>query len=386
MKFQLIALLMLALSPLYAAAANETKVLSLPEEELLCREKVVAWRATPGDNAYFIAGALEKLAALYSANGRGDDAIAKYKEALSVREKAPKPLATFIAMSQLKLAECLALAHRDAEAEPLILAAYTAQAKVLGDYNPHVQDTKKKLAVCYRNQKKYAPAEILFKELFVTAKKRSDSIACGVAWLDELCYAKQLNELVDIYMRQKKWAEASPLCQKLLAIYQSVSITDQVDTRDSLASVLLTVGICYSKDGQYLLAEPYFQKALELLQSARNHEPSYLAIILTHQANNLAAIAKYEQAEILYKQALSIWQRVNEPGDGDQLNTIEGYIVLLKKTNRINESIKMQAQAAQIKKHFVFTRLPLPVSCMDCWGTVEFGETIRQEKTLIPPN
>lgn len=215
MKYQLVASLFLAFSPLCAAAADETKVLSLPEEELLCREKVVAWRATPGDNADFIAAALEKLAALYSANGRGDDAIAKYKEALSVREKAPKQAASLIAMSQLKLAECLTLAHRDAEAEPLLLAAYTTQAKVLGTDSPHIKKTKRMLAICYRNQKKFSTAEVLFEELLAEAKKRSDSSRTALKWMDEICYARELGDLTDIYMRQKKLGRGNTSGKKI---------------------------------------------------------------------------------------------------------------------------------------------------------------------------
>lgn len=380
-QFFFIAVLLLQQS-LTAASARESSS-TIADAELLCREKIVAWTVTPGDNSDFIAAALDNLATLYSENNRPNDAITKYREALAVREKAPKPSAAFIATSQIKLAECLTLAHRDAEAEPLLLAAFTAQAKLLGPENPHVQETKRKLAVCYRNQKKYSSAEILFKELFITAKKRSDSSRAGVAWMDEICYARELGNLIDIYMRQTKWAEAIPLSQNLLASYQSAPINDH--DLVSLPSALLTMGICYSEDGQYLLAEPLFQQALELLQSSRKHEPSYVAIVLTKRANNFAAMGKYNQAEALYKQARSIWERVNKPGDGDQLETINGYASLLKKTHRISEATKMHAQADLTKGHFIFTRLPLPRRYMET-GVVEFGDPIRQERTLIQPN
>ena len=369
---------------LQAVASIEKPPSTIAEAELLCRERVVAWRVTPGDNSDFIAAALDNLASIYCKNGRYDDAIAKYREALTVREKAPKPSATFIAFSQLELADSLTLAHRDAEAEPLILAAFTAQAKLLGTDNANIQETKRKLAVCYRNQKKFTAAEILFQELFATAKKRSDSTSTAVAWMDELCYAKELGDLIDIYMRQEKWAEAIPLSQKLLATYQSVATNDHDQV--SLPSAMLTMGTCYSEDRQYQLAEPLLQEALELLQSSRNPEPSYIAVSLSKQANNLTAIANYNQAEILYKEALSIWGRVNRPGDGDQLDTLAGYVALLKKTNRIGEATKLQAQAALIKEHFVFTRLPLPRSCMNCWGTIEFGGPNIEFKAVKPAN
>lgn len=380
----LIAALLLQQSLFQAAAAVEEQPSTIEGAELLCREKVVAWTVTPGDNSDFIAAALNNLAAIYSENGRYEEALSKYKEALSVREKAPKPSATFIATSQLKLAECLTLVHRDAEAEPLLVAALATQAKLLGTDNPNIQETKRKLALCYRNQKKFASAENLFKELLATIKKHLERSRTSLVWMDELCYAEELGDLIDIYMRQTKWAEAIPLSQQLLATYQSIpsNYPDQI----SLPSALLTMGICYSEDGQHLLAEPLFQQALELLQSSPKHEPSYVAIVLTKQANNLAAMAKYIQAEVLYKEALSIWGRVNRPGDGDQLETITGYIALLNKANRLSEATKLQAQAARIKEHFVFTRLPLPRSCMNCWGTLEFGGPNIEFEPIKPPN
>ncbi|MBP6747526.1 tetratricopeptide repeat protein [bacterium] len=382
--FLFIAALLLQQSLLQAAASAEEPPSTIEGAELLCREKVVAWTVTSGDNSDFIAAALDNLAALYRENSRPDDAIAKYREALAVREKAPKPSAALIATSQLKLAECLTLAHRDAEAEPLLFAAFATQAKLLGTDNPNIQETKKKLALCYRNQKKFASAEILFKELLATIKKHIERSRTSLVWMDELCYAEELGDLIDIYMRQTKWADAIPLSQQLLATYQSIpsNYPDQV----SRPSALLTMGICYSEDGQHLLAEPLFQQALELLQTSRKHEPSYVAIVLTKQANNLAAMAKYNQAEVLYKEALSIWGRVNRPGDGDQLDTITGYLALLNKTNRISEATKLQAQAARIKEHFVFTRLPLPRSCMNCWGTLEFGGPNIEFEPIKPPN
>ncbi len=384
MKPLLIALLILAFSSIDAARCKQPIALTIPDEEVLCQKQIAAWKAIPGDNSDFIAVELEKLAALYSENGRNSDAIAKYKEALAVREKAPKPSASFIAVTQIKLADCLTLAHRDAQAEPLLIAALATQTKLLGRGNPNIQPTIRKLAVCYREQKQYSSAEILFKELLATIKKHIERSRSSLSWMDEICYAKEQSDLIDNYMRQKNWAEAIPLSQKLLATYQSMPSNEH--DSDSLPSALLTMGVCYSEDGQYLLAEPLFEEALKLLQSSRKHEPSYLAIVLSKQADNLAAMAKYNQAEPLYKEALSIWGRVNRPGDGDQLDTITGYVALLTKTNRISEAAKLQSRAAFIKKHFVFTRLPLPRSCMNCWGTLEFGETIRQEKTLIPPN
>jgi len=366
-----------------AASANES-LSTIAAAEAVYRERVAAWTASPGENSDYIAVALESLAALYSENGRNDDAISKYQEALVVREKAPKPAASFIAVTQIKLADCLTLSHRDAQAEPLLIAALATQTKLLGRGNPNIQPTIRKLAVCYRDQKQYSSAEILFKELLATIKKHIERSRSSLAWMDEICYAKEQSDLIDNYMRQKNWAEAIPLSQKLLATYQSMPGNDH--DSDSLPSALLTLGVCYSEDGQYVLAEPLFEEALKLLQSSRKHEPSYVAIVLSKQANNLAAMAKYNQAEPSYKEALSTWGRVNRPGDGDQLDTITGYIALLTKTNRISEAAKFQSQATFIKEHFVFTRLPLPRSCMDCWGTLEFGETIRQERTLIPPN
>lgn len=145
------------------------------------------------------------------------------------------------------------------------------------------------------------------------------------------------------------------------------------------------MGTCYSEDRQYVMAKPLFQTATELLQSSPKPEPSYVAISLTKQANNFAAMGKYSLAETLYKRALAIWKGVNRPGDDDQHETILGYSSLLQKTNRTKESANLKAQAALITEHFAFTRLPLPRIYIQT-GLIEFGNPIHEEKTLIPPN
>lgn len=383
MKRIILGFLILASSPIDAAISAEAKVLTIPESELLCREKVAAWTATPGDNSDYIAVALESLAALYSENGRNDDAISKYKEALAVREKAPKPAASFIAVTQTKLADCLTMDHRFEESEPLLLAAYTTQAKLLGKDNPEIQKTKRKLASCYLEQKKFAAAEILFKELFQTAKEHSDRTACGHRNWDELLYASQLTDLTDCYMRQKKWAIAIPLSEQLLFIYQNDAVTSKEPI--SLPSALLTTATCYSEGGQCLRAEPLFEQASHLIHLLKKPHPAYQAITLTKHGNNLSALGKFNEAESFYRQALSNWKGVNKPGDGDRLETIEAYAALLRKTNRLDEAQKQLAQAAVIKKKPLTTRIPLPKVFLET-GTIEFGGPIYQEKTLIPPN
>jgi tetratricopeptide (TPR) repeat protein len=214
-----IALLLLQQDLVQQAALAKECSSTIAAAESVCHKKVSAWTASPGDNSDYIAVALESLAALYSGNGRNDDAISKYKEALAVRERAPKQSDSFIALTQTKLADCLTQGYHDEESEPLLLAAYTTQAKLLGKDNPEIQKTKRKLAVCYLEQKKFASAEILFKELLQTSKDRIDVSQYALPWKSQLCYAGQLTDLTDCYMRQKKWDIAIPLSEQLLFIY-----------------------------------------------------------------------------------------------------------------------------------------------------------------------
>lgn len=368
-----------------AALANESSS-TIAAAEAVYRERVAAWTASPGENSDYIAVALESLAALYSENGRNDDAISKYKEALAVREKAAKPAASYIAVTQTKLADCLTLDHRYEESEPLLLAAYTTQAKLLGKDNPEIQKTKRKLAVCYLEQKKFAGAEILFQELFQTAKEHSDRTACGHRNWDELLYAGQLTDLTDCYMRQKKWDIAIPLSEQLLFIYQNDAVTCKEPI--SLPSALLTMATCYSEGGQCQRAEPLFVQASHLIHLPKKPHPAYQAIILTKHGNNLSALGRFNEAESLYRQALSNWKSVNKPGDSDKLETIEAYAALLRKTNRLDEAQKLLAQAAvkkKKKKKPLTTRIPLPKIFMET-STIEFGGPIYQERTPIPPN
>ena len=72
--------------------------------------------------------------------------------------------------------------------------------------------------------------------------------------------------------------------------------------------------------------------------------------------NRLAALyysqGKYNEAEPLYRRALSIWEKALGPEHPDVATVLENYALLLRKTNREAQAEELEARARAIRaKH-----------------------------------
>ena len=72
--------------------------------------------------------------------------------------------------------------------------------------------------------------------------------------------------------------------------------------------------------------------------------------------NNLALLyrrqGQYEQAELLYRRALAIWEKVFVSGHPDLATYLENYARLLRRTNREGEAVKLEERARAIRARY----------------------------------
>ena len=115
--------------------------------------------------------ALSNLAAVYSNQGRYDQAEPLFKRGLAVLEKANGPDDPEATVLMSNLADAYIHRHRYADAERLLKRAMAVTEKAYGPDHPDVAQALNNLAALYARQGRNADAERLFKRSVATIEK-----------------------------------------------------------------------------------------------------------------------------------------------------------------------------------------------------------------------
>jgi tetratricopeptide (TPR) repeat protein len=133
-------------------------------------------------------------------------------------------------------------------------------------------------------------------------------------WRFEFREAAELLNRAGLYLYDRgRYADAKPLWDRTLAIFEKALGTEHPDVATSLNNLALL----YRTQGQYAEAEPLHQRVQVIREKAFGPEHPDVATSL----NNLALLywdqGQYSKAEPLYKRALSIRERALGPGHLD---------------------------------------------------------------------
>jgi tetratricopeptide (TPR) repeat protein len=125
------------------------------------------------------------------------------------------------------------------------------------------------------------------------------------AWGVDTLEGAQLLYRTGWYLRKRaRYAEALPLCQQALSIYERVLGPDHPNVAQSLNNL----ASLYQDQGQYADAVPLYQRALAIYEQALEPDLSDLATSLSNLASLYQAQGQYAQALPLYQRALKIWK------------------------------------------------------------------------------
>ncbi len=221
-----------------------------------------------------IATALDRLAKLYSDQGRYAEAEPLYVQALEIRQSELGDRHPDTATSLNNLAELYRSQGRYAKAEPLLVQTLEIRQSELGDRHPDTATSLNNLAGLYESQGRYAEAEPLYVQALEIKKTELG---------DHHPYtATSLNNLAGLYSSQCRYAEAEPLYVKALEIRK----TELGDHHPYTASSLNNLAGLYESQGRYAEAEPLYVQALEIRKTELgDRHPSTAASL-----NNLASL------------------------------------------------------------------------------------------------
>ena len=187
-------------------------------------------------------------------------------------------------------------AGRYTEAEKHCSTALT-EAEDFGPADPRLATSLNYLAELYRAQGKYAEAEPLYQRALAIWEK-----ALGP---EHPIVATSLNNLALLYRDQGKYAEAEPLLQRALAIYEEVLGPEH----PNVAAGLNNLAQLYDAQGKYAEAEPRYKRALKIVENVLGPEHPNVAATLDNLAELYRAQGKYAEAEALYQRALAILEK-----------------------------------------------------------------------------
>ncbi|MGH7204581.1 MAG: tetratricopeptide repeat protein [Nitrospiraceae bacterium] len=136
--------------------------------------------------------------------------------------------------------------------------------------------------------------------------------------------------------QQGRYAEAETLWESALKDAESFQPEDP-----RLVVSLKNLAQLYDDQKKYADAEPLYQRLLAIDEKTLGPDHPDVATILYRLAKLYQARGKYAEAEPLYQRALAIREGVLGPTHPDVIMILESYAALLRDTNRTDDTARL---------------------------------------------
>ncbi len=221
---------------------------------------------------------------------------------------------------------------KPSQAESLSHQAASYRAAVLGKRDTQTLRAELQLYECYVAQSKHAEAQELWRHLLKEA-------AAGR-------HLDLVTEMGHSCFKREDWEEAARLYARALAIKeQTVGLSDP-----SLLPCLDSLSDCYRYQGKFGKAASYLRRAVLIRE--RTLGPTAPGLIVSLHKLGLAYYFQneYSAAEPIYRRLRTHYQR--NPGDPDAMARIlNEYAIILEKTGKFQEAQKLREQALSIVRN-----------------------------------
>jgi tetratricopeptide (TPR) repeat protein len=232
--------------------------------------------------------------------------------------------------------DALSLAEREQRIINLeeLLAEFQSLPNEKRDFQTEY-DLKDRLARMFYISAKYSAAELLRKQLIEFVKGK-----------DQQEYARQLNELAQVYYSQGKYDEAIKLYLEAIEIDKKTIGIEH----PNYAICLNNLAMVYNSQGKYDEAIKLYLEAIEIGKKTIGIEHPAYAIRLSNLALVYYSQGKYDEAIKLYLEAIEIDKKtigIEHPEYAKHLNNLAG---VYKSQGKYNEAIKLYLEAIEVDK------------------------------------
>jgi CHAT domain-containing protein/Flp pilus assembly protein TadD len=161
--------------------------------------------------------------------------------------------------------------------------------------------------------------------------------------------AGALQAKVQQLSRQGKYAEAIPIAERELAVFEKAFGPDH----PNVAAALIDLGEVYEKQGRYAEAEPLYKRALALLEKAHGPELVKVTPGLSYLASSYEEQGRYGEAEPLYKRALAISEKALGPNDSEVASLVNDLALLYYHQGRYREAESLSKRSLAIREKVI---------------------------------
>ena len=154
---------------------------------------------------------------------------------------------------------------------------------------------------------------------------------------------------------QGKYALAQPLFEKALEIRRRRLTDDHPDTASSYNNLAYNL----HAQGKYAQAQPLFEKALEIYRRLLSDDHPHTATSYNNVADNLNAQGKYAQAQPLYEKALEIRRRLLSDDHPSTATSYNNLAMNLNAQGRYAQAQPLYEKALEIRRRLLSDDHPL---------------------------
>jgi CHAT domain-containing protein/tetratricopeptide (TPR) repeat protein len=158
--------------------------------------------------------------------------------------------------------------------------------------------------------------------------------------------ANELNKRVIELENAGKYAEAIPLAQQALTLYEKSFGLDH----PNVAIALFNLAVLYNEQGRLTEAEPLYKRSLAIREKAFGADNIAVAQSLGNLAELYRNQGRYAEAEPLFKRAITIDEKAVGPSHPDVAPPLSGLAVLYKDEGRYSEAEPLYKRALAIQE------------------------------------
>jgi tetratricopeptide (TPR) repeat protein len=283
---------------------------------------------------YTIASVNCNLSYLYNKSGKYDQAIQLLEDSIRIIKGyvGEEHSEQFHALHAL-VAVYLTLKRND-EVEATLLKIDKIISKLPDSHQFHYH-TLVNFTILYRNQKRYAESEDIFRKMLENFKT--------APFMNNLTIANNMVELAYNQFLQNKLDEAEA------SYLQTLEFQLQEDIPESQVKVRTfnNLALVYLAQDRYIEAEKGFRDAMALLDKLGITTSLNCAVTRSSLAKTYIKLERWTDAELALSQALQIYGNKNETAS--YLSALQGYALILEKLGRQAEADEYKAKAEELK-------------------------------------
>jgi tetratricopeptide (TPR) repeat protein len=287
---------------------------------------------------------LGSLASVLTSQERFSEAEKLLNRSLEITKNSPDPARQRqIPMILGNLGSVYQLTGRSGNAEATLTEALRSAEKYLGPEAPYVAVLLSNLASVYSRVGDNKRAEKHVRKALAIAEKQFGR--------DSTELQPMLVNLAAMYERRKKWPAAESLLVRTLAIVEDSLGRDHPD----VSFVLEHLAVVHFRQNRMQQAETELRRAIEIERRTARAEGIRSTSLSLNLARVLAAKGGYDEARMLYGEALAGQERGFGLRSPQVATTLEEYARLLRNVKSEALARQMEFRARQIRAENAYT-------------------------------